>query len=110
MKLAHWAAMLAVAMVGAAGADTPNSVWNVTVAMTIPGGGANPLAGQVFKNFEQASTAMRGAHADTPFLVQKEQQTAGTYGATILTKYWIPPIPATEWGPWSYSGYAVLTG
>jgi hypothetical protein len=93
MKLAHWfVAMLAVGMVGAAKADTEGQVRNVTVAMTIPGGGTNPLAGQTFKHFGEAQSAMRGAHADASFLVQKEQ-TAGNLGANILTKFWIPGIP-----------------
>jgi RHS repeat-associated protein len=107
MKLVHGLALLAAALVGTAEADTPSQVWNVTVAMTVPGGGANPLQGQVFKHFGKALPALRGAHADAVFLVQKEQ-TAGNAGANIVTKFWIPPASVADWGAWTYSGDSVV--
>ena len=90
-----------------AAADTANDVWNVTVAMSVPPTGSNPLSGQTFKTFAKAEAAMRGAAADTEYLVQKDQ-TVGSYGANILTRYWIPPKDVAFWGPWTYSGDAIV--
>ena len=50
MRLTRFLPVLAVGVFTVAEADTPNDVWNVTVAMNVPGG-SNPLQGVIYKNF-----------------------------------------------------------
>jgi RHS repeat-associated protein len=108
MRARRFLMLLAVGVLSQAQADTVDNVWNATVAMNVPGG-SNPLQGQVFRNFAKARDAVRGAHADSPFLVQKSQ-TAGDKGSNIVTKFWIPPANVSEWDAWDYGGDSVVDG
>jgi hypothetical protein len=102
MQVVRLAILFAFAAIGAARADTPSDVWNVTVTMSVPPSGSNPLSGQTYQTFAKAHAAMRNAHTDALFLVQKEE-TVGTY-ADVVTQYWIPPGDVAFWGAWTYSG------
>ncbi len=108
MNFARIVLVAIVGICGVANADTPADVWSVTVTFT-NAGSPPPLLGQVFKNFGQAESEMKSATADTAFLVQKESQTAGTYGTNLDTLYSIPST-SSSFGSWQYSGDAMVNG